>query len=355
MVLDGNRKEFDICGISKWHQLGIKGKGRAIGEIEPVRADLSCWDGKMYDPFNVGVNAEVNGHGHQVMNIMKQVAPEADLYTLPGISGIFSSTTASGQFVDEILPFAAEHIDVIGASLKHSGTLSLALQQRIKTIQDNTIFVCAAGNDSTYDFNGYAQDNTWISVAAVNYIESMNKIERASYSSVGEELDFSMFTNLFVENVRYPENPFQQNGTSIAQPMLSGMVLLVQQYFFDNTGRKLSQQQMYQFIKDHVKDLGQAGFDAYYGHGLFVLPEPSTIDVNKYLGTVETPPPTPPTPPSAKEMTLYEAVDVWAAAGVILDPEGMKKDYDAGQLRPDRFFYFLTKSAKHLLSLSPSK
>lgn len=45
---------------------------------------------------------------------------------------------------------------------------------------------------------------------------------------------------------------------------------------------------------------------------------------------------------------VFEAIDTWSAAGVIGDPLGMKKDFETGTFRPDRYQAFLTKSAKYI-------
>ncbi|NJD01162.1 MAG: N-acetylmuramoyl-L-alanine amidase [Ruminiclostridium sp.] len=52
--------------------------------------------------------------------------------------------------------------------------------------------------------------------------------------------------------------------------------------------------------------------------------------------------------PANKGMTVAEAIDIWAAAGVILDPDGMKKDFETGVFRPDRYSAFLIKSASFI-------
>ena len=45
---------------------------------------------------------------------------------------------------------------------------------------------------------------------------------------------------------------------------------------------------------------------------------------------------------------VFEAIDTWAAAGIIGDPDGMKNDFKTGIFRPDRYQAFLIKSANHI-------
>lgn len=48
------------------------------------------------------------------------------------------------------------------------------------------------------------------------------------------------------------------------------------------------------------------------------------------------------------EMSVNEAIDIWASEGVILDPAGMKHDFETGSFRPDRYSAFMIKSAKYI-------
>lgn len=52
--------------------------------------------------------------------------------------------------------------------------------------------------------------------------------------------------------------------------------------------------------------------------------------------------------PAVSEMSINDAIDIWAKAGVILDSIGMKNDFSAGEFRPDRYLAFMLKSAKYI-------
>jgi len=49
-----------------------------------------------------------------------------------------------------------------------------------------------------------------------------------------------------------------------------------------------------------------------------------------------------------KEISINEAIDIWAAAGIIMDPAGMKNDFDRSSFRPDRYSAFMIKSANYI-------
>jgi subtilisin family serine protease len=280
--IEQNKKEFEICGILRWHEAGYTGKGIHMAEIEPARPDLWFFDGKLYDPFGNGMNAQYNCHGQKVLDVMHQVAPDAELYSL--YSGIITKgNEVSGNFTEQTLPFAIENnIHIIGASL--SGANHPVLNEKIKKAQEyGIIFTTSAGNKGEKGLDGFAESNVWIAIGATGYNDSRKEIYLKNYSSRGPELDIVGFSGLYVHDAKNPERVFQQEGTSFSQPFVAGMIALVQQFFLERAGRTLYQDEMQQFMQDHVIDLGEQGFDEEYGHGLFVLPEPESIDVNKYL------------------------------------------------------------------------
>ncbi len=278
-MLKQNKKEFEICNILRWHEKGYKGKGIKIAEIESFNTDAFYLKGKVKDPFSRGEKGG-SSHGTQVLDVMYQVAPEAELYSLP--SGIRNSQgKVSGSFIEETLPYAVnERIHIIGASL--GGMNFPELNEKIKDAQEHGIvFVTSAGNKGKEGLGGFARSNVWISVAALGV--RGDEIYLKNYSSRGEDLDFALFSGLYVHPFEPDGRPYPVEGTSFSSPMMVGMLALVQQFFLEKAGRTLYQDEVEKFIRDYVIDLGAEGFDEEYGHGLFVLPEPDEIEVERYL------------------------------------------------------------------------
>lgn len=106
----------------------------------------------------------------------------------------------------------------------------------------------------------------------------IGKIQLEGYSSRSEFLDFVSITNMDTTNLG------KFSGTSCATPVLQGMAMLVQEFFKKNTGRKLTNEELFKFIKDNSVDLEENGHDKNTGYGLFVLPDPASIDIEKYVG-----------------------------------------------------------------------
>lgn len=278
-----NRKEFDLSGIAAWHKAGYTGKNIRIANMEGTDPALHFFHGKIKDPFNNVSGVGKNYHGHQTADILHQVVPEADIYILSS-SGRYGSKTAEGDFVDVSIPFMEEEeIHLVNASL--GGVDNPILNARIRQAQERgTAFVTSAGNEADSGVGGYARSGVWIAVGAVHL--QNEKIVPASYSSIDEEVDFVQFSNLYVHDARpgYEHRTFQVQGTSFASPAICGMLALVQQFFLEKTGRTLTQNELYEFMKDHSIDLWEPGHDPETGYGLFVLPDTDSIDIRKYVG-----------------------------------------------------------------------
>jgi hypothetical protein len=284
-----NRKEFDLSGITTWHELGYTGKGIRIANLEGTDPTLPFFNGKIKDPFGNISGVGRNYHGHQTADILHQVAPDADIYILSS-AGIYSKNKAEGKFIEESIPFMeSKQIHLVNASL--GGVDNPVLNERIEQAQEHGVtFVTSAGNKAEKGAGGYARSGVWIAVGAVHLSEK-GEILHAGYSSIDEEVDFVQFSGLYVHDARkgYEDRVFPVQGTSFSSPMLCGMLALVQQFFLERAGRTLKQDELYEFMQDNSIDLETEGHDHKTGHGLFVLPEPESIDVWKYVGKEDKP------------------------------------------------------------------
>lgn len=281
-IIDKNLAEFELLGIIKWHEAGYTGKGIKIAELETVK-DSWIFDGMLRDPFGIATDNHLNKHGQKELDIVHQVAPDAELFTLPG-GLITKGDYAEGSFLEKTMPYVIEHgIDIVGASTggnKHP--MVIASVQKAK--ETGTVFTTSAGNAGKKGLSGYAETNEWIAIGALGLRED-SEIYLKNYSAQGPELDIMGFSGLYVHNANDPKDiigPIE--GTSFSHPVSGqGMLALVQQFFLEKAGRKLYQKEIELFICDNVVDLGADGFDEEYGLGMFVLPDPKEIDVKKYL------------------------------------------------------------------------
>lgn len=283
-----NKREFDMSGITAWHKLGYTGKGIRIANLESTNPALPFFHGKIRDPFGNVSGVGRNYHGHQTADILHQVAPEADIYILSG-AGSYGKNKAEGKFIEESIPFMeSEQIHLVNAS--KGGVDNHILNERIEQAQEHGVtFITSAGNEADSGVGGYACSGVWIAVGAV-HLSGKGEILHANYSSLGEEVDFTQFSGLYVHDARkgYEDRTFPVYGTSFSSPMLCGILALVQQLFLERAGRTFTQDELYEFMTDHSIDLWEPGHDTKSGYGLFLLPEdPNSIDVAKYIGKEE--------------------------------------------------------------------
>lgn len=270
-----NKEEFDFLGITKFHEAGFLGQGITVVSIE---------NGK-------------TKHSKKVEDILRQILPKANI-----ISNIKYWKDVPGK------------LDGYTCSQDRADSNDPDKMAKAKELCARNVFMtCAIGNEDTESYNALAKHNEWISVGACDLKNGKPKFEY--YSSQSEYLDFVSITNMDTEFGKF-------SGTSCATPVLQGMAMLVQEFFKNNIGRKLTNAELYKFIKDNSNDLDVDGHDKNTGHGLFVLPEPSKINIYKY-GDVK----------MFKDNTEYEkAIDYLAGQNEMDSPllwkERIKKDND---------------------------
>lgn len=269
-----NEKEFDFLGITKWHELGYTGKGITLAELEvDVDTSLPFFDGKVVDVYG---EKRDHDHGGQVMDLMHQVAPDSTIYAL---RYSYNSVTKKGN-APERIKFIQDNVDVCGSSkaIYTDGYLKQLYEQ---CKNNGVIFVGAAGNEYGGNMMSYTKDNVFWGIVAAHLNDDL---KLAYYNSEGPEMDFISLSYLEVHKSQPPYGPMKVQGTSFAQPIFSGMLALVQQFFKEKIGRKLTHDEMYEFVKENCIDLADKGHDVESGHGLFILPEPGEIDLSKYGG-----------------------------------------------------------------------
>ena len=230
-----NKEEFDFLGITKFHEAGFLGQGITVVSIE---------NGK-------------TKHSKKVENILRQILPKANI-----ISNIKYWKDVPGK------------LDGYTCSQDRADSNDPDKMAKAKELYAKNIFMtCAIGNEDTESYNALAKHNEWISVGACDLKNGKPKFEY--YSSKSEYLDFVSLTNLKTDEGRF-------TGSSCATPVLQAMAMLVQQFFREKTGKKLTNAELFKFMKDNCMDLGDRGKDNSYGYGLFILPEPNSINIYKY-------------------------------------------------------------------------
>jgi len=125
-----NKKEFDLSGITTWHELGYTGKGIRIANMEGTDPALWFFHGRVISPFGWVSGVGKNYHGHQTTDILHQVAPEAEIHIIPS-GGQYGRDYAKGRFIKEGIPYLEqEKIHLVNASM--GGVDNPILNERIR-------------------------------------------------------------------------------------------------------------------------------------------------------------------------------------------------------------------------------
>lgn len=258
---------LEFLGITRWNELGYKGKGIKFMSDERV---CEKYNADVYSPKGY---LSKRGHGDDVIEHIKLVAPEGEFIAYP-FAGTFSGNTYKCSTAEYIIE---NKVHIFGTSETGSypnGGKQKAIQECIEA--GCLFFGCAGNEDDDGIRDEIKYDGFWaiggVKPVYENGSYNWNKLKKTSSSSIGKELDF-----VGIAEIIGPP------GTSFVRPIYDGMVGLVQQFFIKNAGRRLTKPEMFLFIKDNCLDVEAEGFDIRTGHGLFILPEPSTINIKRYV------------------------------------------------------------------------
>lgn len=120
----------------------------------------------------------------------------------------------------------------------------------------DVVMIAATGNDNTDELGYPASYPEVLGVSAINSRQS-----RAEFSNYGDYVDV-VAPGVNIPST-YPGNQYAAlSGTSMASPHVAGLAGLVRA-----TNPSLTNEEVYQLIKDTAIDLGPPGRDKYYGYG----------------------------------------------------------------------------------------
>ncbi len=171
------------------------------------------------------------------------------------------------------LDYAAGRAHVINLSLGASGTLGPEVEQALIDAMDaDAIIVAAAGNDSASQPRwpaAYASDTTINAsgqLIAVGAVDSSNNLAGFS-NECGDAMDYCLVAPGVAIVSTYTGGGFGVvSGTSQAAPHVAGAAaLLIQRW------PALSPDEVVEILLTTAEDLGAAGVDTVYGHGLLDL------------------------------------------------------------------------------------
>lgn len=269
-----NKEAFEFLGITKFHQSGYTGKNITIASkesiIKGIFDDVECDD--YFERNSTNKQAK---HGTTVMDYIRQVVPDARKIACD-FSGTVEKNVWNCVGMQKLLDNPPQ---VFTSSSYNTSDSQEHHMKKYKELRGKGCFlVHGAGNDSEDGVLNVVKNDVFKAVAA--YKLYCGKPKKEAFSSVGEEVDFAS-----LDNLRASWDNKRHTGTSFSAPVLAGMVGLVQDFFISKTGKQLSYESLLQFIKDNCIDLEETGIDNKSGFGLFILPEPDSIEISRYINT----------------------------------------------------------------------
>lgn len=253
-----------FLGVTAWHKAGYTGKRCTV------------FTGEQFE------GSKADDHGKETCAALLEIAPDANVKHV--------------EFPEDprkIMNFtkAVEKEKASAMFYSYSTTYFNQINNLDAVMPERMFVAVSAGNDGKKDYSRYMKPNSVYGVGAIkiywsNYNDDNLPAEGAvpmptimDYTSESDLVDFAAPTGLVVL-----DNGFL-GGTSCACPVLVGMATLVNDFFIDKTGKPLTHNAMYQFLKDCAQDVHKKGEDARTGWGVPILPEPKTIDIKKYQKT----------------------------------------------------------------------
>ena len=268
-----NEDAFDFLGITKFHENGYTGKNITIASkesiIQGIFDDVECDD---YFSTDTSKSAK---HGTTVMDYIRQVVPNARKIACD-FSGTVEKNVWNCMGMQKLLDDSPQ---VFTSSSYNTSDSQEHHMKKYRELREKGCFlVHGAGNDGEEGVLDVVKNDVFKAVAA--YKLFCGKPKKEAFSSVGEEVDFAS-----LDNLRATWDNKRHTGTSFSAPVFAGMVALVQDFFIAKTGEQLEYEKLLEFIKDNCIDLEETGIDNKSGYGLFILPEPDSIEISRYINT----------------------------------------------------------------------
>jgi hypothetical protein len=252
----------DFHGITAWHKAGYTGKGMVAGLGEDF-----IGDGK-------------SSHAYQTYEVLKEVAPDCDVAYVSTHGIVDENYMLEQTNLMRQLNVCAWSISQ-GMMTPDNEPLSYAVEKSrpYERVKDFCTCFCAVGNE---------RENAVADLVKVPYVYGVGAIKLLYGEPTPEHFSSHSAADLdFCVCDRWHMSSGDLSGTSFSSPALEGMTALVQQFFKEKTGKALSSEAMYRFLKDNTVDFWYDGKDSKTGWGYIVLPDPATIRVEDYIVTNE--------------------------------------------------------------------
>ena len=234
--------------------------------IDPEHIDLT---GKIIEGYNAFEGNEdyhdEHGHGTHVAGIAGAITNNMD-----GIAGVsWNNPLLAVKVLDHNaegnsfsiakgIIWAVDHgAKVINLSLGDSHNSEIMHDAILYAYKNDVVLIAASGNDNVEEPMYPAAYSEVLAVSAVT-----PHGEKAFFSNYGDYIDVTAPGEHIPST--FPGDQYViMSGTSMASPHVAGMAGLIR-----SINPELTNEEVYQLIRETSEDLGDKGYDPYYGHGL---------------------------------------------------------------------------------------
>lgn len=214
-----------------------------------------------------------NGHGTHIAGIVAAerngvgvvgVAPKADLYIAKAFGK--DGKTQYPAIEKSVRWMEERKVDVINMSFS-SGYTSAKYRSLIWEAHEKGIsIICAAGNEGELGDNTIGYPASYAETVAVSAVDINRNI--ALFSSRGKAAEICA-AGIDVYST-YPGGGYATlSGTSMACPIITGAVAILQAKGYIRYGRRLSPEEIRLLLNIYTEKLGSKGRDRSYGYGIF--------------------------------------------------------------------------------------
>ncbi len=249
----------------------INGEGQTVS-IKENNYDTTDIDLKGRIRYSALASNAITNHA----NFMATIIAGAD-NSINYAKGVASAALMSSSSFDQILPdpnsyYTQNNITVqnhsYGTDIDNNYGLNAAAFDKSSNENPNLIHVFSSGNSGnlTSTAGRYAGIAGYANITG-NFKMSKNSIAIGEVDSFGVQTSLSSVGPAYDGRIKPELTAFQMNGTSESAALVSGVILLLQQYYNLQTGSTLPAAMAKAIVVNSADDIGNAGPDYKTGFG----------------------------------------------------------------------------------------
>lgn len=266
--LDNNFHEImNLTGRKTFWSQGYYGQGVKVAIID---TGINC-SHKLFDDVKIKQKSMINNsvepnlHGTATAGCVIYVSPKVEILNLEikdKLHGAYNSDIA-----DAIRYAVDEGCHIINLSYSHFSNYG-GIEEACQYAYDNDVLILCSISNEGEELKKYpACFDTVLSVGAVDWEQKI-----CDFSNYGKWIDLVQIgKNLPVPHYKYNDEYLIFDGTSFSTPLVAGIAILIK-CKYKALGKELPIKEFMNLLTvAFSKDLGELGFDKYYGYGLCSL------------------------------------------------------------------------------------